>query len=130
MNRKQQMIEMRRDGATYQEIGEKFGVSKQYVHELIGKVRKRKDTADLEKIIFEGIYQLFKNDECMSYRKLATIIYGRRVEISHQNTVYQFVTGKRDSMLKIRQIKNILNYTGKSFEEVFKLRNGGANEKA
>ena len=129
MDKKQQMIEMRRDGATYQEIGDRFGITRQAVFDRIGRVTKRRDNVDLEKIIYEGIYQMFKNDEYMTYSKLAFIVYGTRVNRGRQNTVYQFVTGKLGTMLKIRWINNILKYTGKPYEEVFKLRNGGENEK-
>ena len=32
------MVEMRNNGATYQEIGEKFGITRQYAHKIINKL--------------------------------------------------------------------------------------------
>lgn len=38
-----EMVEMRKNGATYQEIGDKFGITRQYAHKIINKIIKRKE---------------------------------------------------------------------------------------
>lgn len=122
MEVKQQMIEMRRQGATYREIGLRFDISKQRVHQIIGKLRKRKDDVDLEEIIYEGVYQMFANDEYMTYHRFSTIAYGKSTSSKQADEFRLFLIGKREKALKIKWINNILKYTGKSYEEVFKLR--------
>ena len=47
---KQQIIDLRNEGKTYAEIGEIFGVSRQRVHQAIGKDRIRKSNFLTEKI--------------------------------------------------------------------------------
>ena len=66
----------REQGKTYQEIGEMYNVSKQYVASSIKKFERlsgtkvRKNNYNIEKIAYKGIYQLFENDSTMTVAKL------------------------------------------------------------
>lgn len=65
------MIKMRMDGATYQEIGDAFGMSKQNAQDVLSRYYKRLSGHrgrgfNIENIAYEGIYDFFdknkKND--------------------------------------------------------------------
>ena len=125
-NRKAEMLRMRQEGYTLEEIGKKFGVSKQWVYNMVGKGQKHR--AMVEKIIYKGIYELFVNDPKMSLHKLVRIARGKPdgqdcISRNETERYRRFLTGRTDAMIiSTWNINNILKYTGKTYEEVFELR--------
>ena len=124
MDRKQELKELRLQGLTYSEIGKKFGISRQRVHSIIGATRTRKSNTDIEKIIYEGIYQLFVDDKKMTFQKLARIFIGHKIPANYNTRIRQAVIGEKNRRFSIYEITNICKYAGKPFEEIFKLRAG------
>lgn len=114
-----EMQDMRKRHFTYHDIAEHFGISRQRVYQILKKSRKRNTNANIEEIVYEGIYQLFINDPTMSYTKFSRILTGgERYPVPK---IIGFLKGA-DTFLQISEIKNICAYIGKPFEEVFKPR--------
>lgn len=122
---KQIMIELRKRGFTYQEIGEQLGISRQRVHQIVGNQRLRKEAVDIEKIVFEGIYQIFKEDKSMTFFKFTEIVCGYpKVTTAKTEHIRKWLTGRIiDSKIQLSHIWNILNYAKQPFEVVFAERN-------
>lgn len=123
--RKDEILEMRKNGATFQEIADSFGVSKQRVNEVFHKQthgrwkRMRGHGFDIETIVYKGLYEHFKNNVFESVTSFSKKVYG------HSNTIpllRKFIKGELDSHFSITQIKKMCEITGKSFEELFEKR--------
>ena len=119
------MIEMRKKGATYAEIGKAFGVSRQAVTSRLTYKRKNEKRYgfNIETIIYRGIYEHFKKERCETISSFAYKIYGCTAG-SAIVTIRSFMTGVHNSRFTIRQIQKMCEITGMSFEETFALREG------
>lgn len=116
------MRELRNNGCTYQAIAEKFGCTKQYVSHLIGQ-RSRKNSVEIESIVYDGIYQVFRRDHKMTFGKFATIVYGwERPDSAAVEKIRRFICGQGESRLTLSQINNICYCTGLSYENTFRRR--------
>lgn len=112
-----EMKRMRNCGWTYQQIADYFGVSKQYVHQLIPGNRRKEDY--YEQIPYKGLYKLFQNKSLTVPKFCATVFHHHGHTFVSQMT--RFISGG-DSRISISQIRKILDYCNCSFEEVFALR--------
>lgn len=119
-------IVLREQGKTYQEIGDIYGVSKQCVEQSIKgfeircNSRVRKDNYDIEKIMYRGVYDFFKNDNTMTASKLTRMIYGHSSsDISSR--IMRLFKGE-SARTTIEEITKLIEVTDKSFEELFELR--------
>lgn len=126
---REKMIALREAGATYREIGELFGISLQYVQRIISepdgteRTRVRKNSVDIEKIAYEGIYNLFVSDCKMTFTQFARIALGaKQVDHTQRERIRWFILGYSDVKLTVQSIKNICEYIGEPFERVFKER--------
>ena len=127
-----EMVALREAGKTYREIGELFGVSLQYVFRIISESDKGKDSVrvivrkgslDIEKIAYEGIYNLFVSDCKMTVTKFARIALGiQMVNPSQRELIRRFIFNYSDARLSVRNISNICRYIGEPFERVFEVR--------
>ena len=123
-----EMLQMRLDGATYQEIADICGISKQAVHESVTRYYKRVvdgkrgQNFSCEEIVYEGIYEHFMKDENESATSFSIKIFG--INGSRAKNIRNFITGKNNSHFTIPQIKRMCEVVGKPFEEVFKEREG------
>lgn len=118
------MRELRNEGYTYQAIADKFGCTKQCVHHLIGN-RSRKNNADIESIVYEGIYKLFKSNSKMTFRQFTSITFGyESINRNQWEVIRRFLKGESEAKLTISQINNICRLCGMSYEETFKRRSG------
>ena len=124
-----EMLQMRLDGATYQEIADKCGITRQAVHDAIKHYTekitsgRRGHRFSYKQIKFVGIYEYFKNNENMSVSTFAKMVYGTGTRNSGRiATLRSFITGERNSHFPIPQIKRMCEIVGKSFEETFKER--------
>lgn len=128
-SRRNEMRKLRENGCTLQEIADKFGISKQRVAVIIKDVRY--SNADIEKIAFKGIYELFVNDKTMTFIKFARFAINETGNTSvcraTRERLKRFIFGV-DAHLTLTQINNILKLCGKPFEEVFALRDMGDKE--
>lgn len=120
-----EMLEMRVNGATFQEIANKYGISRQAVHQTLNsymaRLQGKRYALDVDKIIFKGIAEwFFENpDESMSSfsRKVFGYDTGAKVKDVRMN-----LYGEYTVYFSIEQIKKICEVIGKPFEEVFELR--------
>ena len=126
---REKMIALREAGATYREIAELFGISLQYAQKIISepdgneRPRARKNSVDIEKIAYEGIYNLFVSDCKMTFTQFSRIAFGvKHADPTQRERIRWFVLGYSDAKVSVRVIKNICEYIGEPFERVFKLR--------
>lgn len=122
--REKEIVRLRQQGKTYEEIGKRFGISKQRASAIgsavLGNTRRRRKSVDTDSIVFDGIYQLFLQDGCMTYARLARIACGsNNVNSKRTQRFARFLTGEADPNLSLQEINNILKYIGKPYEEVF-----------
>ena len=121
----EEIWEMKMTGATYEEIAELCGISKQavwykvksYTDKVLGK---RGHSFDIELIPYKGIYEYFESDFCMSITAFC-----KRVGANTGTgvaTMRNFLTGKNNTRFSIDQIKAICETIGKPFEYVFEER--------
>lgn len=108
IDQKVEMYRMRLEGETYQAIADRFGVSRQYVHQLFGQ--KYKDVnvqyAGLRKWMNESNYSVAKfarESGCADNHSYVTII--------------SYLQG--NPHMDIDSIRKILRFTGLTFEEAF-----------
>lgn len=114
MTKKEQIIEMRNQGMTFQAIADKFGCSKQYVHaELNRQLKGRGVNSMKNKVVYKNIlHWCVDNDKSISgFCELAAKQCG-----CSTSTIYNFLSGDKKQMGKIR---GILAITGMTFEEAF-----------
>lgn len=118
-----QMLLWREQGLTYQEIADRCGISKQRVHQLIGKARK--NNADVEKIVYKGIYDFMIQHPNISFSTLYRTTISQSASENDIKAFRRFLTNTTDkaNKLTIGQIKRLIKLTGKSFEELFERRN-------
>lgn len=112
-----QAYAMRLDGCTYQEIANKFGVTRQCIQQNIAvgvTMDNRRQVLRLsENCIYNGLAKFIKENEVSSV-VLADVIGVCRV------AAYKRIVGERN--FNISDIYKILNYTGMTFEECFELK--------
>ncbi len=102
---------MRMDGATYQEIGDKFGVTKQRIEQILHPqgIKRAKIS---HQCIYSGLSQ---------YMERLNLTYGQLADIFEVNSIPAIrkkILGI--SQFKINEIERILEKTGMTFEECFK----------
>lgn len=117
--KEQEMMKMRVDGATYQEIADRFGITRQRVYNILYEY-SRKITAGARgrafsflEIKFKGIRQHFADNDTET-----TCKFSEKVGVQ-PCTMRNFLKGKSESYFTIPQIKRICEVVGKPFEEVF-----------
>lgn len=123
-NRDELIRAMRADGKTYKEIAEHFGSSKQYIYQLMHKAGyTRKYQRDIDKIRYQGVYELFERDPSMSFSKFQKLFTKGNNNKGLYQCLRNYVTGRTDSCsVTIENIKNAIEATGMTFEELFKER--------
>ena len=111
-----EMIKMRLDGCTYQEIAERYGVTRQCVQQSIssfmGKERSVRKSS-LDRCVYPNI-KAWMLDNNISMIKLSKIC---GLAETHIGAVRTKLCGERD--FKISEIKAILKESGKTFEYLF-----------
>ena len=120
------LIDMRENGATYQEIADAVGMSKQRVNKIIAKNAPelkciRGHHFDIEQIVYKGIYDHFKNNPHESLASFIKKLYGYYG--NEAKKIKGFITGTSNKTLyTVPQIQKMCEVTGKTFEELFALR--------
>lgn len=114
-----EMVNLRRCGFTYQEIGNRLGVSRQYVYETIGK-RFRGDLNNIKRV---NLREFFRKTS-MSIPTFTRAVCGAKVATrGEQVRVYKFLCGgvthfRIDDFLRMSEL------TGLSLEELAELDKG------
>lgn len=111
------MFCMRMDGYTLQEIGNKYGITRERVRKILD-VGKRKDI--FQKIVYPGLKQ-YLVERKMSVRKFSLLIG------TQYQTAINILCGKTKP--RIDTINKILQSTGLTYEEAFSLGGEDTNEK-
>lgn len=125
-----EMLLMRLDGATFQQIADTCGITKQAAHQAIRKYTdkiarcQRGRSFSYNDIKFKGIYEYFEANEEVTLTSFANAVFDEESG-TRGGTIRNFLTGKTDSRFTISQIKRMCEICGKPFEEVFEERKGG-----
>lgn len=128
-----EMLEMRMNGATFQEIADACGTTKQNVFDRLKLYSRRLlgvrgQGFDISTIIYEGIYEYFKDNLEETLTSFVRKVYDLKDNESPPTvTMRNFLTGKNASRYNILQIKRMCEICGKPFEEVFKEREANDN---
>lgn len=126
--RNNEMLQLRIEGHTMKEIAEMYGTSKQRVCQITNKLiskedlsRARREQIDIEKIRFQGVYEIFKNDYRMTYKKFQRIASKTKAgNNAYSERWRRFVTGEsKDAEIKLDWINNLIEYSGMTYEELF-----------
>lgn len=105
------MFSMVLDGKTYEEIGQKYGISRQRVQQLL-TTNSRSHRA-VNTIIYTGLKKwLIEQD--MSVAKLQSLM-----GFESKNVARTYIKLRNKGIIKISDIKKILEITGLTFEECF-----------
>lgn len=113
-----EMIKMRLDGCTYQEIADKYGVSRQCVYQAIVNFTRRESSTRVRKSPFDRcIYPNLR--QWMYENKITLVKLNRIIGKSLTNTERTSQKMRGESDFKISEIKAILKESGKTFEYMF-----------
>ena len=121
---KYEMIQLREEGKTLDEIAQLAGITRQRVGQYMDKFNVRKGSVNIEKIRYKGIYEFMKENPGVSYAQLARAIYGGATTNAKCNDLIRKFAGERSDCIHftVAQLKRLIKYTHKSFEELFTLR--------
>lgn len=115
--RKPQMIEMRKNGSTYQEIANTFHLSKQRVCQIIGgSLKSHFKEISSEDCIYPNLRK-WMNDNRITKAGLCRRIYGHGHAVC-QGYVADFLRGRKPNTTK-GTIDKYLIATGLTYEELF-----------
>jgi hypothetical protein len=126
--RNNEILQLRIEGHTMSEIGKIFGMSKQRVCQIVNSLvgdetifRARKEQLDIEKIRFQGIYEMFKKDYRMSYKKFQCIAsHTKRKSNALTERWRRYLVGLSNEIeIELSWINNLIEYSGMSYEELF-----------
>jgi hypothetical protein len=111
-----EMVNLRRCGFTYQEIGNRLGVSRQYVYECIGR-RFRGNLAEIKRVKLRAYFQ----KTSMSIPTFAKLVFGNKnATRGEQLRVHHFLRGGV-SHFRIDDFLRMSKLTGLSLEELAEL---------
>lgn len=99
------------DGATYQEVADKFGVSRQYIHKVVDGFWESKHSVRKSKCIYPNIHAWLKRN------RMTQGEFGTKIGV-HQGHIWRLLSGT--TKLTKDRIDQILEITGMSYEEAFK----------
>ena len=106
------MINLRRCGFSYEEIGKQCGCSKQYVYETIGK-RFRGDLNEIKRVKLREYFRM----TLMTLQTFTKAVMGRQYTKGEYERIKRFIAGA-DSYFKIDEFIRMSKLTGLSFEEL------------
>ncbi len=113
IDQKVEMYRMRLEGETYRAIGDKFGVSGQYVHQLLGQKYKPEPYRNVN-VQYTGLRD-WMNECNYSVAKLA-----RESGCTDHHSYFTITSYLQGSPhMDIDSIRKILRFTGLTFEEAF-----------
>lgn len=112
IDQKVEMYRMRLEGKSYQAIADRFGVSRQYVHQLFGQKYKSEPYRNVN-VQYTGLRK-WMNESNYSVAKLA-----RESGCTDHSygTITSYLQGS--PRMDIDSIRKILRFTGLTFEDAF-----------
>ena len=115
---------MRAEGASYDEIGKRFGVTKQRACAYFNSSRfdgrrKRKGSKVYEEIIYKGLSEWVNSNDKITISSLSHLIFGKGGK-AERAQVNNLLSGK-NVKLSIPQIARLVSASGMSFEQLFEL---------
>lgn len=113
-----EMKKMRDDGATLREIGEKHYMSPPRVSQLIKSDHIRGRGFNINRIIYQGIYEHFVNTPKEHAGTFARKIH-KNCDDDYSTKMRYFLLGEHTARYSISDIKRICEIVGKPFEETF-----------
>lgn len=111
-----EMIKMRIDGCTYQEIADKYGITRQCVQQSIANITGSERTirqSSLDKCIYPNIRKWMIDDN-ISMIKLSKIC---GLSETNVGVIRMKLCGERQ--FRMSEIKSLLKESGKTFEYMF-----------
>ena len=122
VNRQFEIAVMRAAGKSYAEIGEKYGITRQAVQqaESIFKIRQEKRNKKIDKIIYQGIYDMFYDDYNFNIHKLV-VMMGYSDNSPNCTKIRNFITGNNNT-IKMAAINSLIKNSGETYEVLFKRR--------
>lgn len=118
MSDRDRLIELREQGLTYQEIGEKVGLSRQRIFQLIGGDRKTKVCVKPHQCMYDAI-RLWMNNNNVSMNALTRMLYGNFNTDSAQRTRNRLNGTCEPTKTFIDKVLEITNLT---YEEAFVIK--------
>lgn len=109
-----EMFKMRLDGSTYQEIADKYGVTRQFVHQSLG-AGKGLRPAKYDRVIYKGL-RVWMSENEITVLKLHRMLFSN-TNSNNTSPTRDRLTGKRQFQLS--EIIFIINESGLTFEELF-----------
>lgn len=120
---KEKMLEMKKNGMTYQQIGDVFGISKQRVYAIAGETAKHYHRhITKEQCVYDGL-RGYLNENKISRMHFCRMCYEG---IFHQATYHRFKKVLKGSNTTKQTIDRILEATGLSYEVAFERSNNNA----
>ena len=113
-----EMINLRRCDFSYEEIGNRMGVSRQYVHQTIGK-RFRGDFNAIKRVKLREYFR----KTLMSIPNFTRAVVGGCYSKSQRKRIERFLSGT-DSYFTIGQFIRMSKLTGLNLEELAELERG------
>lgn len=125
MTRREQVMQLRAQNNTYQEIGNELGISRQRVGFYLKTVNPRGYKAwTKERCVYVGLREWLIENQCTARQFILRLGYTYANEnVSRWN---RLLTGK--TRLNMDEIKSIIRLTGKTFEELFVVDKDGEGE--
>lgn len=112
-----EMDKMKKEGKTYREIGEKFGLSKQRVYQILGKMDKRYFKGIKESVVaYKGIRD-WLNENKIPFAEFCRLVYGCYHPAYYSRLMVYL---NKTKPIKIDIINKILDITSLTFEQAFK----------
>lgn len=110
---------MRREGATYQQIADYFGITKQGVHSAMknhGVIRRRYE-AIFESCPYKGLRRYLLENKRVKIAEVCVAVFGNCEEKTRAKTL-RMIEGDNVS-LTVNNIKRLEKFTGLGFDELF-----------
>lgn len=117
--RKERMIELRKQGMTYEEIAKEVGMSRQRVYQIIGGNYRRHRKFKEDEIVYAGLRN-WMNEHDMGWAQLVRSIYG----YYHPELYVRVKSVMSGKNCRKDYIDRVLFATGLTYEQAF----GGAND--
>lgn len=123
----EEAIKMRRAGASYKEIADRFGASRQWIHskmiKLLPNEKDRRRGAEIyNNIALPGMRKLFAENPRLTIAGMRRIIFMGTMNAgtTHKQTelIRRMINGK-DVKITIDAIRRLLDFSGMTFEELF-----------
>lgn len=121
-----EMDKLKREGKTYEEIAQQFGISRQRVFQILGKMDKRYFKPISKKCVFYPGLRNWMNENRISFTELCRRVYGKYHTMQY-GYLWQYTSAQHP--MKIGLIIKLINITGLTFEQLFLegVENGNTN---